>query len=395
MKKTPLLLAVLIAIISLISCKGAENNTHTPDGTTQTIEAPTDDIPSTANSVAMEAYRAVLENDLAVYVTNTKETSLLSNCTTPYEGIYLYECEKLQYAYIDFDRDAVNELVIDCGDTLILRYYKGTVYLYSFIFRHFYHLQTDGTYAWNDTNKNMEYGESRLCFDGTVLHSIELWRIVNDGEPNADYFIGGKKATKEEINGYFEKHPKTYVTFTPLEIGWQNKISLHRAIEIASEYWNIKNGDIDPDTGFPFALLPKTGTNGYYCIALSWLVENSHYSTIETIEIDCSTGEIVAPSPSYTVSLEEALEIASNHWNVQTLKEDFAAGIICIYRIVVLSAPPESATPCYHIALQQELYSRDSYEHYDSSIPFHIYTNSKLCINAHTGECQELPPDMK
>lgn len=71
------------------------------------------------------------------------------------------------------------------------------------------------------------------------------------------------------------------------------KITEERAIEIASEYWNVKSGDIDAETGFPFLIMPVDSTNDNYKIALKWLVENTNYSTLDIIEIDSTTGEIL------------------------------------------------------------------------------------------------------
>ncbi|MBR6681003.1 MAG: hypothetical protein IKL59_07045 [Clostridia bacterium] len=146
----------------------------------------------------------------------------LASYTTPYSGIPLCECENLGYAYVDLDGDSINELVIDCGDTLILRYYEGCVYVYPFTFRGINNLHTDGSYSWNDTGVNFEYGEDQLAFDGAELRTKELWRIVNDGEPNAEYYIDGKQVTQEEILKYFEDNPKTKIEFSPLEVSWES-----------------------------------------------------------------------------------------------------------------------------------------------------------------------------
>ena len=39
--------------------------------------------------------------------------------------------------------------------------------------------------------------------------------------------------------------------------------------------------------------MPVESSNNNFKIALKWLVENSHYSTIDMIEIDSETGEIL------------------------------------------------------------------------------------------------------
>ena len=175
--------------------------------------------------IAMEMYEAALKNEIKVYETDIEEYNHLKDCKTPYNRIPLCELESLRYVYMDVDGDSINELVIDCGDTLILRYYEGTVYIYSFIFRNLYYLNTDGSYSWSHTGTDFEYGENQIYFEGADLKTRELWRIVNDGEPDAEYYIGDRQVTQEEILKYFEDDSKSKVEFSPLEMPWQNKIS--------------------------------------------------------------------------------------------------------------------------------------------------------------------------
>lgn len=79
----------------------------------------------------------------------------------------------------------------------------------------------------------------------------------------------------------------------------QKTIPLEKALQIASDYWyecyHIRPGDIDEQTGFRYALLPKNSDDEYYQIALAWLVEGDHFSTIEMIQINSITGEIRTP----------------------------------------------------------------------------------------------------
>lgn len=72
-----------------------------------------------------------------------------------------------------------------------------------------------------------------------------------------------------------------------------SKITEEKALEIASQHWGIKNGDIDEATGFPFLIMPVESSKDNIAIALKWLVDNDHYSTVDSIKIDPYTGEIV------------------------------------------------------------------------------------------------------
>ena len=298
MKKFIVVLMCFLMILSLFSCEA-----NTDKNTEKTNESGNTENNSAVNpeaEKAMKAYESVLKNETKVYETDIKKYNYLKDCKTPYNGILLSDCAGLKYAYTDMDNDSIKELVIDCGDTLILRYYQETVYVYGFTFRNIYYLNTDGSYSWNYTGQNFEYGESQIYFEGAELKARKIYRIVNDGEPNAEYYIADKQVTEEELLKYIEDNPKTKVEFSPLETSWQKTISLEKALEIAAEYWygcyNIKVGDKDSETGFSYAILPKNNDNKNYCIALAWLVEESHYSTLEMIEIDAFTGEIIVPT---------------------------------------------------------------------------------------------------
>ncbi len=287
MKKYIAFLLCLIMILSLISCDTTDKNKDTEN-----------DIPSTENTQiseaerAMEMYEAVLKNEIKVYETDIEEYNYLRDCKTPYNRISLCELDSLRYVYMDVDGDSVNELVIDCGDTLILRYYEGTVYVYPFTFRNMYQLNTDGSYNWNHTGQDFEYGENQLVFDGAELKPKEIWRIVNDGEPNAEYYIGDKQVTQEEILKYIEDNPKTKVEFLPLEVSWLNKISRSEAITIAENYWE----DFDiKENGYRVELAVNANSpDSVYVVVIKRFVID-HYSVFDEIWIDKNTGETIIP----------------------------------------------------------------------------------------------------
>ena len=241
---------------------------------------------------AMQAYEAALKNEIRVCETDIEEWNYLKDCKTPYNRIPLCELERLRYAYMDVDGDSINELVVDGGDTLILRYYEGTVYVYPFTFRNMYQLNTDGSYNWNHTGQDFEYGENQLAFDIAKLKPKEIWRIVNGGEPNAEYYIDGKQVTQEEVLKYIEDNPKTRIEFSPLEVSWLNKISRVGAVLLAQEYWasfytEDKGNIIVPGDN---SLAPS---HVYVVLMRRFVLD--HWSTIDEIWIDKNTGEAIIP----------------------------------------------------------------------------------------------------
>ena len=250
----------------------------------------------TEAEIAMEMYRAVLENKIEVYDvcgTETSNVGYLKSYRTPYEGVPLCDLKKLNYVYMDVDGNGIRELVIECGDILILRYYEGAVYLYPFTCRQMYNLHTDGSYFWNDTSENFEYGESKLAFDGVRVKSREIWRIVNDGEPNVEYYIGGEQFTKEAVLKYIEENVKTDVTFVPLEVSWLSKISREEAITIAREYW--EHYQIEENKYFVTDVESSRAPSSVHVIVIKCLVMDHHYSTFDEIWIDKNTGDVIIP----------------------------------------------------------------------------------------------------
>ncbi len=241
---------------------------------------------------AIVAYEQVLNGNEQVYDVLCESYFDLKDVKTPYNRIPLQNETNMRYAYTDMDKDGVCELVIDCGDTLILRYYAGTVFLYSFIFRNLYYLKTDGSHSWNHNGSDFEYGETQLSFEGADIKERELWRIVNDGEPDAKYYIGGREVSLEELQKYWEENPKSRISFSSLVVPWQHKISRYEAIAIAEDYW--KRFDIK-ENGY----LVEHGVNRwapdsvYVFVIRRYVID--HYSTFDEIWVDKNTGETILP----------------------------------------------------------------------------------------------------
>lgn len=251
---------------------------------------------SALQKAADQAYRDVLANRIKVYHTRTNEYCYLADCKTPYMQAPFYECMDLGYALVDLDGDLTNELVISYdGDTLILRYYEGTVYLYSFFFRNLYYLCTDGSYSWNHNGVNFEYGTCQLYFAGASLKSIDLWCVVNDGEPNAAYYIGDRQVTRTELIEYINAVEKSKVTFSPFDFE-ASKRSPEEALTIAENYWSRyeieKNGYIVTQAHNDDA--PAS----VYVFVIKGLVMDHHYSTFDEIWINAYTGEAIIPYSS-------------------------------------------------------------------------------------------------
>lgn len=247
----------------------------------------------------VKVFEAVIAGDVCVIDGDQGEIKL-QDLRIPGTGYALAEIMIDGKAVLDLDGDGMEEYVIclASSDSIILRYYGGQVYSYFLGFRQFYNLKVDGTFSWNDASnaEPFSYGGGKLFFDGTELNVKETYKIVGDGEPNAEYYVNGQRVTYEELLTFNGSHRPASVEFTALGEPWKEIISSDRALEIAEEYWydlyGVRPGDTADETGFPYAILPKSSDHTHYCFALSWLVEGTHFSTLEIIYVDAFTGEV-------------------------------------------------------------------------------------------------------
>ena len=253
---------------------------------------------------AKQAFLSVLTNKMKIYNTQTREYCYLSDCKLPSTNTPLSKAEGLRYALADLDHDAVKELIIDGGDRLVLRYGHGTVYLYPSVLQNMYQLNTNGSYNWRCEDQNAAHGASRLSFDGTDVREKVLWRIVNDGEPNAEYYIEGWEVTQAELTRYREVHSVTPIEYGALSFPFQVNISPQKALNIANTYWDEPVGKRDAACGtrltYRVALQEEPyDTVGYYHVVLlcehSSLHEGSgtvrYVADIRHLLVDMRTGE--------------------------------------------------------------------------------------------------------
>lgn len=240
---------------------------------------------------------SVLNNQDIAYVSGSDYGDTLSLLSVPFgeETLRLSYMESLCYACLDIDDDGIEETVIDCGEVLIvLRYYEGRIYRYE-IDAH--SMNTDGSYNWNFTGQEFVYGETKIFFDGVKLKKEERWRIVNDGEPNAEYYLNGKSVQKRELLDHFDAKPKTKVKFSPLEKDWICNVSYSEAGMIARAYWkhlDFESKGYSVVSGYKaFPYFPWAPSSVYVFVLVS--NANDRFSRINEIWIDKATGEAIVP----------------------------------------------------------------------------------------------------
>ena len=286
MKKIVSVLLCSLMLLSLFSCEitEGENDLNTPTQTDSQPSKETDDNEENDGIVlseaerAMEMYKAAIKGEIYVVDEQFGEISL-KDCRFLTNNVTVGECEILNNAILDMDGDGINEYVIQSGDEadhIVLRYYEGKIYSYSFGITEFRHLNTNGTFFWSFGENNMVCGLNRLVFNGSSI-SIEKMYEVNIDYDNT-YYIEGKQVTYEELRDQYDYYKDCIVrkSFSPLEIDCPYPISSERALEIASGYWGVSDWDYDCAMGTTIAdrivLSSKPNDeNGYYRII--WKLE--------------------------------------------------------------------------------------------------------------------------
>ena len=289
MKKYIAFLLCLIMILSLISCNFNDDkddlSSNENGGVSDVNDGNTNDDnvnPSISEAEkAMQMYEAAIKGEIYVVDEQLGEISL-KDCRFLTNNVTVGECEILNKAILDMDGDGINEYVIQSGDEadhIVLHYYDGKVYSYSFGITEFRHLNTNGTYFWSFRENNWVCGLNRLVFNGSLI-SIEKMYEVNLDYDNT-YYIEGKQVTYEEFRDQYDYY-KYYSTdcivrksFSPLEIDCPYPISSERALEIASGYWGVSDWDYDRAMGTTTAerivLSSKpSDENRYYRIIWKW-----------------------------------------------------------------------------------------------------------------------------
>ena len=92
-------------------------------------------------------------------------------------------------------------------------------------------------------------------------------------------------------------------------------ISMERAKEIASDYWGIKTGDVSITHGFEYRIdcrqtVVTSRGEEVYLVRLQWhVMPLGHWSTVATVWVEITTGEVIIPYEDLTDETEPDTEV--------------------------------------------------------------------------------------
>ncbi len=303
MKKYIAFLLCFLMCVSLISCEkeklivdgqatsadvSAGGSSSSPNNAEKDTLPPQNAEP-TKRELAMQAYEAVVRNEVKLnYPLDYSSTGIKE---TYFEDIfYIGRNNTVVQALVDMDKDGVEEMVMknyDTDKTVILHYENDIVYGYTFNSDAMHSIYNNGSFYWIYYRIESEYGVSRISFVNGRLKFEELGRV----EQCSRFYLSGTQVSEEEYQRYMEN-----ITQTPIEFTTFNPflISEEEAKAIASEYWGIKDGDFDSETGYRYKMIVyKDGD--CYRVCLYCFVYNSHYDHLDCICVNGYTSETSAP----------------------------------------------------------------------------------------------------
>lgn len=304
MKKIIAFLLCLLLCMSLVSCQtkndpneeGSETSAPASENAPTSVNNNKGNGSSVSNPLFLEkelarkAYEEALKNERTILYPYYQSTTVGE---TYFEDLFYFSSDhECKQAVVDMDKDGIEEMVFNdyqSGEVVILHYENGDVYGYDFSNGDMQTIYTDGSFHWYSySDFGYEQGVSKVSFINGRMVFEELYRC----EDYSTYYINGKEVTYQKYLEYIENNNKKEIEYTPLNLPLLNE---GKALEIASKYWGIEQGDFDEDTGYRYRL--SVGRYGeLYRVCLHWFVKNSYYVHLECVLIDIDTGEITIPT---------------------------------------------------------------------------------------------------
>jgi hypothetical protein len=162
---------------------------------------------------AVKALNQVLTMEAKVKVVNAEDgisetTTFEDNYINAIKHLIIYDFEESlileNYAIVDMDRDNTPEVIVNLssgndGWIIVLRYYEGSVYGYSFVYRGIVSPKTDGTYMASSGASDNSILE--MSFNGNELREKILGYSISLND-SIEYYIADKKVSETDFNDF-------------------------------------------------------------------------------------------------------------------------------------------------------------------------------------------------
>lgn len=177
---------------NVAASKASESGTNSADTTIQ----------ADSSSSALSAYKSVLKNDSPFFNTDDNKNLSLNQLSDSFGDASM---KITKFAVVDLDNDGTPEVVLwetvngnDYG-VEVLRYQNGTIYGYSFVYRAFNNLKTDGTFRFSSSAANSGFGTVNFNDGSNAANKITYCELSSDSN-DPIYFVNNTSATADEFD---------------------------------------------------------------------------------------------------------------------------------------------------------------------------------------------------
>jgi len=202
------IISILLVFLLSISVTACSNNKDSSNLDSKSESAKTQLSSEDNKSLAMEAYKAVLQNKAEFFSTDNKKNVYLNDFLTN-EEIYGTVFKLSHFTVLDMDGDGIPEVVLELTVGNYVEFYEVLHYMddkvngYSQVLRGFENLKKDGTVRYSNSAFNNGYRklslETDACEDDILgYHNTES----NNDVVTRTYFIDNKPATEESYNAF-------------------------------------------------------------------------------------------------------------------------------------------------------------------------------------------------
>ncbi|QQZ63245.1 hypothetical protein JI735_12610 [Paenibacillus sonchi] len=215
---------VLLMFLLSISSSNKISDTSVPTITSSAHITPSESKLENNKSLAMEAYKTVLQNKIEFYSIETKKKVYLNDFLTNNE-IYGTTSKINHFAVLDMDGDKIPEVVL--GLTVdenpnfveVLHYMNSEVYGYFFGNDQLSDLKTDGTFRWLSGGLTYNgYGKLRFQTNSCEIDNLAYHESSATNESSTTfaiaYYINNKLVTEDSYKAFVkEEDAKRDVTW--------------------------------------------------------------------------------------------------------------------------------------------------------------------------------------
>ncbi len=221
--KSKIISILLVLLLTSLSAGCSGNKNSTSNSTASDTSTPTNTSSSgsenaktqiSSDNLALEAYKAVLQNKAEFFSTDNKKKIYLNDFLTNKE-LYGTTFKVARFSMLDMDGDKVPETVLELsvGDEPefyeVLHSIDGAVYGYLVVYRGLEDLKEDGTFRFSNGAADNGFGKMKFDYNNYKTEILGCSKSSQgDTSLTISYFINNKPVTKESFDSFTKEQSR-------------------------------------------------------------------------------------------------------------------------------------------------------------------------------------------